>query len=396
MSVTAALWTTPADLSARVRKRWKDGTLLRVAVEGEFEPIELPLRGPSSSALGDRVDEARGWANELIRASRDGAHFEIVFGEVGGRHVGRSRIPVRAVLSTTRQAWALLGVNADVERFIALVEQAPAHARAWVLQHPHAALAAADEWPEILAALDWIGRERGAGRFLREVTASGVDTKLIERRRGVLAGMLGVPAGADAFAQALGFAMRPATVRLRFDPRVFGFPTGFTEGVFRLDELDSALSSASQALIIENEATYLAAPIPENGVVLWGKGYDAAGPASLRWLREVPVTYWGDIDTHGFAILNRVRSRLPQVRSVLMDFATLHAHRERWGREEKPTSAALTHLGHEDADVYAALVTDRHGERVRLEQERVDWAWALERLSLKSSKPEGDQGRSPR
>lgn len=380
MTEAAASWTTPADVSARVRKRWADGTLLRVAVEGAFAPIEVPLRGPSAADLGDRVDEARRWANELTRASRGGAHFVIVFGEVGGRHVGKSRIPTRAIFSTAQQAWSLLGVGAEVERFVELFERAPAHARGWVLQHPHVALAAADDWSEILAALEWISRERGTGRFLREVTAPGVDTKLIERRRGVLAGVLGVPAGADAFAQTLGFAMRPATVRLRFDPRVFGFPSGFSEGVFRLDELDEALSSASQALIIENEATYLAAPIPENGVVLWGKGYDAGNPASLRWLREVPVTYWGDIDTHGFAILNRVRSRLPQVRSVLMDFTTLHAHRERWGREEKPTSAALTHLAPEDADVYAALVTDRHGERVRLEQERVDWAWGLERL----------------
>lgn len=381
MSVATASWTTPVDVAARVRKRWTDGTLLRVVVNGEFMPIELPLRGPSASDLGDRVEQARRWANDLIRASRGGAHFEIVFGEVGGRHVGKTRIPSRAVFSTVQQAWALLGVEADVERFAALFERTPAMARAWVLQHPHAALAAADDWSKILAAFDWISRERDAGRFLREVTAPGVDTKLIERRRGVLAGMLAVPAGADAFAQTLGFATKPATVRLRFDPRVLGFPAGFSEGVFRLDELDSAASSASQALIIENEATYLAVPVPENGVVLWGKGYDVANPASLRWLREVPVIYWGDIDTHGFAILNRVRSRLPQVRSVLMDFTTLNAHRQRWGREEKPTSAALTNLAPNDADVYAALVTDRHGERIRLEQERVDWAWALERLT---------------
>lgn len=380
MSAAPAVWTTPADISARVRKRWSDGALLRAAVDGAFQPIEVPLRGPSASDLGDRVEEARGWANDLIRASRGGAHFDVVFGEVGGRHVGKTRVPMRAVLSSARQSWALLGVTADAERFVELFDRTPGAARGWVLQHPHAALAAADDWTEVLAALDWIYRERDSGRFLREVTAPGVDTKLIERRRGVLAGMLGVPAGAGAFTEALGFAMRPATVRLRFDPRVFGFPSGFSEGVFRLDELDSAASSATQALIIENEATYLAVPIPDGGVVLWGKGYDVTNPASLRWLREVPVTYWGDIDTHGFAILNRVRARLPQARSVLMDLTTLHEHRERWGREEKPTSIALPHLASDDADVYAALVTDRHGERVRLEQERVDWAWALERL----------------
>ncbi|MGO1920675.1 MAG: DUF3322 domain-containing protein, partial [Microbacterium sp.] len=72
MSAASAAWTTPADIAARVRKRWSDGALLRAAVDGAFQPIEVPLRGPSASELGDRVEEARGWANDLIRASRGG------------------------------------------------------------------------------------------------------------------------------------------------------------------------------------------------------------------------------------------------------------------------------------------------------------------------------------
>ncbi|MBO0981808.1 Wadjet anti-phage system protein JetD domain-containing protein [Microbacterium sp. SD291] len=380
--MTGALrWTTPADIAERVRRRWVDGSLLRAAVGGEFVPIEVPLKGPTASDLGDHVDQARRWSADLIRSSRDGAHFSIAFGEIGGRHIGRTRVPVRAVLNEPQQAWALLGVHQEVARFAEQFTQSPEQGREWMLRHPHQALAAGADWAGILAAFDWISSERGRGRFLREVTAGGVDTKLIERHRGVLAGFFGVPAGADAFATTLGFAVRPATVRMRFDPEVFGFPEGFTEAVFRLDELDRVQASVDRALIIENEATYLAAPVPENGVVLWGKGYDASNPASLRWLKDVPVTYWGDIDTHGFAILNRVRSRLPQARSVLMDLDTLLTHRARWGAEAKPTNVALGHLEAADADVYAVLVTDRHGQRVRLEQERVDWAWAIERLA---------------
>jgi hypothetical protein len=34
-----------------------------------------------------------------------------------------------------------------------------------------------------------------------------------------------------------------------------------------------------------------------------------------------------------------------------------------------------------EADLYADLVSDRLGVNVRLEQERIDWDWALERLS---------------
>ena len=95
----------------------------------------------------------------------------------------------------------------------------------------------------------------------------------------------------------------------------------------------------------------------------------------------VPVTYWGDLDTHGFAILDRLRARLPQTRSLLMDRQTLLEHRERWGVEDRPTRAALTRLTTDEHLLYSELVTDGFGERIRLEQERINWDWAQARLA---------------
>ncbi len=63
-----------------------------------------------------------------------------------------------------------------------------------------------------------------------------------------------------------------------------------------------------------------------------------------------------------------------------MDRDTLLAHRDRWGREPKPTHAALTRLREDEAALYADLVSDRFDAQVRLEQERIDWDWAIERL----------------
>lgn len=377
-----ARWTPPEAVSARVRRRWSDGSLLRAAAGAAgFEPIEVPLRGPTAGELGDDVALARAWADAMIRSARDGVHYDLVFGEIGGRLVGRTRIPVRAVISSLDQAAALLGVAPRLQRFVELYRQTPDPMREWVQTHPHKALDAEADWTAILAACAWLEGHRDQGRRLREITAEGVDTKLVERRRGVVAGLLGVPSGATAFAEALGFIAKTPTVRMRFDPAVLGMPLGFTEAVFRLGELDAAAPPVREALIVENEATYLSVPIPAGGVVLWGRGYDAAQPASLRWLHGIPVRYWGDLDTHGFAILDRVRAHRPQTRSVLMDLETLLAHRDRWGHEETPTNAALPRLTGDETAVYEALVTDRHGTGVRLEQERIDWAWALQRLA---------------
>ena len=157
-----------------------------------------------------------------------------------------------------------------------------------------------------------------------------------------------------------------------------------------VDELDDLDLRIDTAVVVENEITYLTLPVPADGVVIWGKGFDVARLGRWRTLRSARVHYWGDLDTHGLAILHRLRTHLPHVESFLMDSKTLHAHRDRWGRESTPTSASLDRLTAAEAAVYDDLVSDRFAEQVRLEQERIDWAWTLERLPYATSRNQLD------
>lgn len=378
-----ARWSTPASIAAAVRRRWDDGTLLRAfATNAPFPAIEVPIRGPNAGDVADHFDAAREWSSTLRHASRGERAYTLVSGRIGGRMTGSTEVPVRAVVTSFEQAWLLLGTGGDAAAFRDLVDTSEAvpRAREWALGSPLAAVALAPEWRAVLSAYTWLDAHRGSGSFLRQVSAPGVDTKFIERHRGALGSMLGVSTAAGAFARELGLASKPATVRLRFDPAVLALPSGLSEAVLRTEELGSLEVHPRQALIVENEITYLSIPVPPGCVVLWGKGYDADQPASLQWLRDTDVTYWGDIDTHGFAILNRVRAYIPKVRSVLMDRETLLAHESAWGREPAPTDVMLSRLEATEHALYSDLVTDRYGPAVRLEQERIDWAWALERL----------------
>jgi hypothetical protein len=94
----------------------------------------------------------------------------------------------------------------------------------------------------------------------------------------------------------------------------------------------------------------------------------------LGWLADLDVVYWGDIDTHGFAILNRLRQYLPYARSMLMDRDTLLGHRDHWATEPSPTSVALDRLAPAESALYADLTSNTFGRSVRLEQERVSFS----------------------
>jgi hypothetical protein len=101
----------------------------------------------------------------------------------------------------------------------------------------------------------------------------------------------------------------------------------------------------------------------------------------VRWLSLARVHYWGDLDSHGFAILDQMRRVLPQTHSLLMDQATLLAHRALWVEEPQPwTGGALDQLTDDERAVFSGLMADAWGVRVRLEQERIPWAVAVERL----------------
>lgn len=123
--------------------------------------------------------------------------------------------------------------------------------------------------------------------------------------------------------------------------------------------------------IVENEVTYLALPDAADAVVLFGSGYGLEVLRELPWLDHKQIVYWGDVDTHGFAILNHLRSRFANVESILMDRDTLLAHPKQWVEEGTPTNRPLVHLTEDESALYGGLVEDRFGPAVRLEQERV-------------------------
>lgn len=376
-------WTTPADLRTKVGRHWSDGSLLgALAAHEPFPELDLPLRGPAAGEIGDDVAAVQRWVAELESGSAGGRRYELEYGTVGGRHFGRNRVPMRARLTSYDQAWQLLRVSAEVSayrRVLDLSAGSPS-VRAWAAAHPLRALEVADEWEQLLAAHAWLDGARGSGRFLREITAPGVDTKFVERHRSVLAQLLGADRSALGFVSSLGLGAKPESVRLRFDEGFLGLPPTLSEATFRVAELAAACVSVAQAIVVENEITYLTLPIPTEGVVIWGRGFEVGRLGAIPWLRDAELHYWGDLDTHGFAILNQLRSVLPQTRSFLMDRATLLQHRERWVREPSPTAARLERLTSSEAELFSELVSDALGEAVRLEQERIDWAWVQERL----------------
>jgi hypothetical protein len=132
---------------------------------------------------------------------------------------------------------------------------------------------------------------------------------------------------------------------------------------------------------VENLQTGLAFTDRHSAAVIFGLGYAVELLGQISWLQGADCRYWGDLDTHGFAILDRLRACLPHARSLLMDEATLLEHRPLWSREDRPVCGLeLRRLDDAERAVYEGLAGDRWGPAVRLEQERIGWDYAWARM----------------
>jgi hypothetical protein len=259
-----------------------------------------------------------------------------------------------------------------------LTSAADALLSAWVAKYPTQTLELRESWPHLLAAVRWIRDCTEPGRYyLRQIDAPGVDTKLIESHRKTLSGLLDLVLPAErvdpsqstsAFAARYGFKAKPDYVRFRLlDGSTMN---GCTELTVRGDQFRLP-DHIETVFIVENEVTFLAFPEHPRAALLLGGGYAIAGAARSTGLADRRVHYWGDIDTHGFAILDRLRAHLPDATSILMDEDTLVLHKAHWSAEPSQTRAEPRRLSTQEAEVYEGLLTDRWGPSVRLEQERV-------------------------
>jgi hypothetical protein len=379
-------WTTWADLRASLRARWDSGDLLRARLTGRpLTPLVLPVRGPTSREAADRFGDVQDWVDGWRAARLGPARLETA--ALGGRLIGVNQVPKRVVLDTADGVWTVLGVAADIRRFDELTASTEAQLPAglsWVAAKPHEALAHAADWPRILAVVGWIVNHGGPHVYLRQVDVPGVDTKFVEERRAVLGALLARTLPADRgdptarpsdFVRRFGLRGKPDLVRFRsFDP-VDG---PYSELAVRVEELAQFPFAARTVFVVENEVSYLAFPLVPGAAVVLGNGYAVSSLTALPWLAGRDVHYWGDLDTHGFRALDRVRRFLPAARSLLMDEPTLLAHRRHWSREPVPVNEHLPLLTTDEQAAYQALLRNQHGEQVRLEQERIRFS-AVER-----------------
>ena len=390
-------WSTPKDLRQALQRKWERGELLHARLSDEsLYPFEIRLKRPTARDIANRFGQVMDWIQALREKSREstGYGYDLKWIKVRNRVQGSNEIPVAAVFPTESDALRFIGRIQEADRIEALanrlLKRYP-NLDPWVRRYPFKILDHEQEWDRLLSVLDWFVVHPRSNLYLRQLDIPGVDTKFIENRRSLLMELLDLvlpesqidasATGVANFNRRYGLRSEPVTLRFRLlDPHVY--IASLRDLSAPIDEVAQLHLPVRRVFVTENRINGLAITDCPESLVIIGLGYGLDRMAEIPWLRRSEIWYWGDIDTHGFGILDQFRAIFPDARSFLMDRETLEAHRDLWVEEAaaKRYHGEPTRLTDAEYELFDDLRNDVFGERIRLEQERIGYRWLTRAL----------------
>lgn len=253
------------------------------------------------------------------------------------------------------------------------------------------------DFTTLLAATTWFRAHPRSGLTVRSVPVPGMHTKWLARHRGMVLACLGTPTdssesiGSTGDADpvdiptddldALGLRPLPREIGIVLaDPVLRAAVGGLRQITAPVDELARLQIHPDTVLIVENKEPALAWGETAGLAVIHSLGNHLDVLHCLPWIPHSRCWYWGDLDRHGFTLLSRARTMVPQLASLLMEPGDIETYwplgvEEDLDRYDQPDST----LTMAEASALAALQLIG-GKYLRTEQERIPISDAVHAL----------------
>ena len=215
----------------------------------------------------------------------------------------------------------------------------------------------------------------GENKFIRQLDIGDIDTKFIERNIGIIdLIMRRLYSNYSTLSEWLSFEKKPdcwVLVSNNWIPQL---------NYYRIDGQSlSKLTINEPILIVENEQTILTlSKLNLPFFICGGTG------KNLDWLGNWNnVYYWGDIDSDGLMMLSLARSKIPSIKSVMMDAITINTFRS----QVVSDTTKLINLP-ENLDLNeTSLFQEVNRLKERLEQEKISEEYILRTLNQIIAEP---------
>ncbi|MDD5242308.1 MAG: DUF2220 family protein [Sulfuricella sp.] len=358
-----------------------------IETENTRWPLEINLGIPTEVAALKQPEGIRAWVTAWQNWRGVGS---LVWSDRRWRSLGAQSLPDKLVLNGPADVALWIGEAARWEcaslRHAELTARWPSLERLLPRHFDVLADYSDADYQRLYRMLEWIIANPNSNLYPRQLPIAGLDSKWLEGRKGLLSDLVATIKGDTSerdFFLLCGLKPLPYPIRMRvLDQEIRNQIGGLGDISAHCDELAALNLSVSRVFVVENLQTGLAFPDVPGTVVIMRLGYNVDVLARLPWITKAKCMYWGDLDTHGFAILNRARTYLPLLQSLLMDEETLLSHKTLWVDEKQQNAAEeLPLLTDAEQAVYRGIKKHQWGQNIRLEQERIAWDYAWNSLA---------------
>ncbi|MGM0600712.1 MAG: Wadjet anti-phage system protein JetD domain-containing protein [Candidatus Rifleibacteriota bacterium] len=388
-------WSELKTVKEKLNRQWLKGRFYKaILAREEIFPFFIKITAPSSKQLNNSFNEARAWLNSfqqqlkthLKKCGIDNDEVSIKWQQINHKVFGKNSLPGQLEFTSIEAVAAFLNRKAELKTFYRIIENVQAQLpelNQWLMAKPLEAVKNDANWPPFIIIIKWLKENPRPGIYIRQLDLAGIDTKFIECNRKILAELLDLTLdpenvdfearGVSNFARRYGFKDKPSQIRFRFLDSAL-FINGLSDLQVPIDDFILLNPEIENIFITENEINGLAFPPVKRALVLFGLGYGLERIKNIEWFKNKRIYYWGDLDTHGFVMLDQLRHYYPHARSMLMDKKTLLAHRHLWGCESKPSKRELSHLNSDELSLYKDIQQHKYKNNLRLEQERISFS----------------------
>lgn len=367
---------SPNDIKVKAERKY---LLYLQSLVQEIPFSKLIITGDKkpSQSLPELQKEILSLANQS--KEKQGFGFSIDYQTIKTKTIGTQSLPVSIYFDSEKDFLKYLGKEKEVNDLrtnCKLISSKFPELKDWVLYNPLKVIQNQDKWEGILKVCDYFKNNPVPNLYIRELPIK-VHTKFVETNQNIIRDLLdiiilpNVNQKEREFEKRFNLKFREPLVRFKIlDKKISqSFFSGIDDISIPVSQFESLQLPVKRALIVENKTTLyttLTLPKMDDTIAIFGQGNAVSNIQNTKWLNEVQLLYWGDIDVQGFEMLSRTRQHFQHTESVLMDDKTFEKYFENdFGKSSSSTvQLILTDI---ERDLYEKIKLNNW----RLEQEKI-------------------------
>lgn len=379
---------SPEEIRDKCHKWWIE--VLKAEINDEmFFPKEIPRIGKvKTKDILSNILWYKESIGKLRRQSKEekGFGYQVLWEEKNFEKIGRNLIPAKVIIETLQDFLKITSKEKEFKYFVEqskfIVARVP-ELKDWILMNP-LKVVEHKHWADTLKVCHYFLETPKPNLYIRQLPID-VHTKFIkEENESLFRSLLEflvpdyINTSESKFEKRYNLKYSEPLIRIRFLDKAFSPVPSISDISLTLSEFHDFTCSAKRVVVAENVMNFLTLPELPDTVALWsGGGFNVRYLKSVDWLKQKLFFYWGDIDAHGFQILNQFRTYFPRTIALMMDKETLEKFR--WPDDKKGPKAVeleLRSLSDEEKIFFQFL----NSECIRLEQEKIPQIYAESKI----------------